>query len=208
MRRLFVTLVAAATMLFGTALPGLATTDAVEPVAAFWLSGFPDHAQGDPVEGATGTARVNNNGATIRVNATGLESGHAYTMWVVYFNDKGECVGGCNGPDLPGNGGVTHGDGKVVGGTGSATFVARMNPGDEPSQGPPGVVPYEHVDPEYHVVIRSHGPVIPAEVAAQILTFDGGCEVEVGPAPEEIGDFPVPSEPGECGDVQLYIFSP
>lgn len=208
MRRLFVTLVASATMLVGMAVPGSAITQSAEPIAAFWLSGFPDHAQGDPIDGASGTARLNNNGATITVKATGLEAGHAYTMWVVYFNDKGECVGGCNGPDLSGLGGVTYGDGKVVGGSGNATFVARMNPGDGPTQGPPGVVPYEHIDPEYHVVIRSHGPAIPGEVSAQIHTFAGGCSVEVGPAPEEVGDFPVPSAPGECGDVQLYVFSP
>ena len=195
-------------MLVGMAVPSSAGVQSAEPVAAFWLSGYPDHAQGDAIGGASGTAVVNNNGATIRIHATGLEPGHAYTMWVVYFNDKGECIGPCNGPDLAGNGGVNYGDGKVVGEPGTATFVTRVNPGDGPTQGPPGVVPYEHVDPEYHVVIRSHGPAIPGEVSEQIQTFAGGCDVEVGPAPEQMGDFPVPSAPGECGDVQLYIFSP
>jgi hypothetical protein len=195
-------------MLFGMAIPGYAATQTAEPVAAFWLSGYPDHAQFDAIDGASGTARLNDNGATITVKATGLESGHAYTMWVVYFNDKGECFDGCNGPDLAGNGGVNYGDGKVVGGSGNATFTTRMNPGDGPTQGPPGVVAYEHLDPEYHVVIRSHGPTIAGEVSAQIHSFGGGCSVEVGPAPEQVGAFPVPSAPGECGDVQLYVFSP
>ena len=60
---------------------------------------------------------------------------------------------------------------------------------------------------EFHIVIRSHGPKIVGEVADQISTFSGGCTTEVGPPPEGIGDFPTPELPGECGDIQLYIFS-
>jgi hypothetical protein len=168
------------------------------------------------VVGSSGTAKVNENGATIKVKATGLEPGHAYTMWVVYFNDSTECFEGCNGADLPDAGGaVTFGNGQVVGGSGNATFTARMNTGDgvtSPDHGPPpfGFALYEAGDNnEFHVVIRSHGPKIAGEVGEQIHTWGGGCTTQVGPPPENPGDFdfPVPAAPGECGDVQLYVFS-
>lgn len=217
-------LVAVALLLGATAVPAAATVDRLDgPAPASWLSdpdgvdGNSGTEQGHPVVGSSGSATVNDGGATIRVRATGLEPGHAYTMWVVYFSDQRGCVDGCGGDDLSreavGGGGVLFGDGKVVGGSGTATFATRFNTGEGADAiGPPppsfAFGPYQ-ASPhnEFHVVIRSHGPKIAGQVDDQIHTFGGGCVVEVGPAPAEQGDFPVPVEPGECGDVQLYIFS-
>jgi hypothetical protein len=142
-------------------------------------------------------------------------------MWVVYFSDSTQCEdrgtgnAGCNGEDLEfAGGGVVFGNGQVVGGSGKATFTARMNTGDGIISFPPpppfGFDLYEAGDNnEFHVVIRSHGPKIAGEVGEQIHTFNGGCTTQVGPPPENPGDFdfPVPAAPGECGDVQLYVFS-
>ena len=139
-------------------------------------------------------------------------------MWVVYFNDSTLCEdrgsgnAGCNGEDLSfADGGVAFGDGKVVGGSGKATFTARMNTGDGVLGSPPppfGFALYEAGDNnEFHIVIRSHGPKIAGEVGAQISTINGGCDFpDVGPVPEQPGDFPTPEFEGECGDVQLYVF--
>ena len=75
------------------------------PSPAIWLSdpdgvdGVAGIEQGDPIEGARGRATVFDGGARIQVGATGLEPAHAYTMWVVYFNDSALCVDGCNGAD-------------------------------------------------------------------------------------------------------------
>lgn len=209
------------------ATPGAAATGTLDgPDPAIWLSdpegdvGDNGIEQGDPVAGSSGTAKANGNGTTITVNTTGLEPGHTYTMWVVYFNDSALCedrgsgVAGCNGEDLRfAGGGVLFGNGQVVGASGTATFTARMNSGDgADTLGPPpppfGFAPYQAGENnEFHVVIRSHGPKITGEVGEQIHTFGGGCTTEVGPAPEQQGDFPVPAAPGECGDVQLYVFS-
>lgn len=123
---------------------------------------------------------------------------------------------GCGGGDLASpdvGAGVLYGDGKVVGGSGRATFVAHLSTGDgDAVLGPPpppfAFGPYEAgPDNEFHVVIRSHGPATPGVVDDQVHTFGGGCEVEVGPTPGQQGDFPVPSAVGECGDVQVHIFS-
>jgi hypothetical protein len=212
MKRLLLLLMSMVLLIVGAMPASAGTTSLDGPDPAVWLSG--DDQRG-PVVGSSGTATVNENGATIKVNATGLEPGHAYTMWVVYFNDSLKCDLGCNGADLPVAGGaVTFGNGQVAGGSGNATFTARMNTGDgvtSPDHGPPpfGFALYEAGDNnEFHVVIRSHGPKIAGEVGEQIHTWGGGCDKQVGPPPENPldKDFPVPAAPRECGDVQLYVF--
>jgi hypothetical protein len=141
-------------------------------------------------------------------------------MWVVYFNDQTTCANfgsgnaGCNGEDLSlsaAKGGVMFGDGQIAGGNGKATFVAHLNTGDNAAiHGPPppfGFAAYAAGENnEFHVVIRSHGPQIEGKVDLQLSTFGGGCTTFLPPVPEQVGDFPVPSAPGECGDVQLYVF--
>ena len=200
------------------ALAGGTTLDGPDP--AIWLSdpdgidGVSGIEQGDHVDGSWGQATLIKNGANIKVKATGLEPGHAYTMWITYFSDSSMCDGPCNGPDFAAaSGGVIWGAGRIAGGGGQATFVAHLRTGDgAESVGntpPPPFAfgPYEAgPNNEFHVMIRSHGPRIAGAVHDQLTTFGGGCEVNVGPFPEEIGDSPVPAAPGECGDVQLYVF--
>lgn len=195
------------------ALASVTTLDQLGP--PFWLSdpdgigeGMID--EGDPIAGATGRAFVNDNGATIRVHTTGLEHGHAYTMWVAYFNDSSICgAAGCGPAEV---GGVLFGDGKVAGHSGKATFTTRLRTGDgaDASPTPPPPFAFATYEPgphnEFHVIIKSHGPVVPGVVAEQISSFGGGCEVEIGPPPGAMGDFRVPSAPGECGEIQLFIF--
>jgi hypothetical protein len=217
MKRLLLLLMSMVLLIVGAVPASAGTTSLDGPAPAIWLSdpdgvdGDSGTEQGDPIVGSSGSAKLNSNGATIEVKATGLEPGHAYTMWVVFFSDQTTCAdngsgnAGCNGDDLGGANGITYGAGKVVGGSGNATFDARLSDGSTGSL-VPGV--YEAgANNEFHIVIRSHGPKIPGMVSDQIHYLEGGCEFEVGPDPEENGDFPVPALPGECGDVQLYVFS-
>jgi hypothetical protein len=210
MRRLTVLLMAVGLLMSVLAAPAAAeTTNLDGPDPAIWLAdpdGTGNIQAGDSVANASGSAKLNNNGASIKVKATGLEPGHTYTMWIVYFNDQTACEpnglpGDCDEEDVNG---IAFGDGKVVGGSGKATFSARLNDGaDYGLDGPPpfSIDPYDaNEDNEFHVVIRSHGPKIPGLVGEQINTIDGGCTDD--PAPGE-----VPVNSGECGDVQLYIFS-
>jgi hypothetical protein len=199
----------------------LAHTTALDgPAPAIWLSdpdgvdGDSGIEQGDLIAGSDGSARVTHDGAKIRVRATGLEPGHVYTMWVVYFGDSSMCVDGCNGADFAAaGGGVIWGAGSIGADDGQATFVANLTNGDGAeyvgsTPPPPFAFAAYQAGPnnEFHVVIRSHGPMIPGAVQAQLGTYGGGCEVNVGPFPEQVGDFPVPAAPGECGDIQLYVF--
>jgi hypothetical protein len=196
-----------AVMLLGLAAPALSTAnDKLTPLAdgeAIWLLG--DDA-GNLVDGSTGQVTVNDNGATITVRTNGLTPGQAYTAWAVYFN------GSCTHPEtaedsfpdtncgfgdlLDGNGGIVRLAGNVVGASGMATFSGHINVGDGSEIGPPGVVAYDPVSPDFHIIVRSHGPMVPSEMPAQIDSVGGGCVVD--------DVFPV--EVGECGDVQLFIF--
>lgn len=91
----------------------------------------------------------------------------------------------------------------------ASTPATTQRPPESEEDPPPfAFAPYE-AGPhnEFHIVIRSHGPKKAGEVGAQIGTFNGGCEVEVGPPPESEDVFPVPEKSGECGDVQVYVFS-
>jgi len=205
-------------MVSGAALAGGTTLDGPDP--AFWLSD-PDGVdgdngieQGDPIEGSSGVATVRDDSARIKVRTTGLEPGHTYTMWIAYFNDSSLCVDGCNGADFAtAGGGVIWGAGRIAGDNGQATFIANLSSGDgadDVGSTPPPPFAFATYEAgsnnEFHVIIRSHGPRIPGQVHDQLTTFGGGCEVNVGPLPEQLGDFPVPAASGECGDIQLYIF--
>ena len=116
---LFMTMVL---VVVGTAPAFASTTSLDGPNPAIWLSdpegndGTNGIERGDPIVGSSGTATVNKDGATIKVKATGLEPGHTYTMWVVFFSDQTACSDGCDGGDLGGDAnGVTYGAGAVVG---------------------------------------------------------------------------------------------
>ena len=145
------------------------------------------------VYGATATINRNKNGVTVNVKTSGLTPGDAYTLWVVAFNEPGECDDGCNGPDLgPAKGDVMYGTGHVVGGNGKANFSAHISVGDV------GDFETGIIDPltaEIHIVVRTHGEAIPGMIDEQIHTFlGGGCTFQ--------------SETDACVDEQFAIFPP
>lgn len=213
------TMLAAIAVLMALAVPANASAVVLEDPINFWLSD-PDGVdgdngieQGDVIANGHGRAVIRHDRAAIRIETEGLVPGHVYTVWVVYFNDKTLCVDGCNGPDFGvAGGGVIFGDGEVAALDGSVSFFVdlRNGAGAEFDATPPP--PFAHasyeasLNNEFHIAIRSHGPQIDGLVDEQLTSYGGGCEVDVGPTPGEVGDFPVPSAPGECGEVQLYIF--
>jgi len=210
-------MVLALMMVSGTAV---AHTTELEAEPGIWLSdpegvdGDNGIEQGDLVEGARGSATITNNGTRFRIKATGLEPGHVYTIWTVYFNDSTLCDGSCTGADFAtAGGGVLWGAGRIAGADGQATFIVNLRTGDgagyvgSPPPPPFALAAYEAgPDNEFHVVIKSHGPMIEGLVHDQLSSYGGGCEVNVGPSPGQVGDFPVPAAPGECGEIQLYVF--
>lgn len=212
MRRLITLAFGMGLLIAAIATPVSAGTNHLDPLPdgqGWWIAGTD---LGDQVDGSGGQATVNANGATVTVHAKGLEPGHAFTMWVVYFNDGLDCTFGesppmgvtytnCGLGDLfAGRGGIVYGDGKVIGGSGMATFTGHLKVGDGPDVGPPGVVAYDPgAYPDFHIIVRSHGPKIPGQVAAQTHTVGGGCDGD-----DVEGE--IPDAEGECSDVQLFVF--
>lgn len=137
---------------------------------------------GPAKEGSSSTLVRNNAGATVTFLSPGLKVGDVYTLWWVIFNEPAKCSGGvCNLDDVvpfPGNAtaGVSllYGGGHVIPTSGRGNFAADLASGDTSgAMFGPGLV--DPLGAEIHVVLRTHGPVIPGSLDEQLSSFAGGC---------------------------------
>jgi len=130
----------------------------------------------DPPEGADGCGEddvFGHNGLGANGEDCSEETG--------VFPCNGAAVIGINGP-LAGN---------VVGGSGVANFGGHLAVGDT-SKTFAGAPVLNTESGEFHLIVRTHGPMIPAEMPAQIHTIDGACP-DLGPP---------------CADIQFAEFKP
>jgi len=159
------------------------------------------------VEGSSRVTR-NNNGVSATLHTSELVPGHAYTMWMVIFNEPAGCSGACGGDDLFNAAAVVdvvYVAGNVVGDAGTSTFSGRRSAGDNSGSvfAAVGLPAPGLIDPfaaEVHLVVRDHGEAIPGQVPAQINTFEGACTVE---SSFRLGDGSYP-----CLDVQFSVHLP
>jgi hypothetical protein len=181
----------------------------------------------EPVEGATARLARSEDALLTRTDTRELDHGHVLTLWWVVFNHPENCEHGagevaCGEADLfDGSDGPTgvdpscvYGGGSLVGGNGHARFTDRLSVGDVRDScidffaaAVPDLEGTDHglTNPEgaeVHLVVRSHGPRIPGQVAAQRTTFAGGCE-EFLPAGATHG-----LDAGQCSDLQFAILPP
>ncbi len=129
------------------------------------------------------------NGVNYKLSTTGLQAGHAYTLWIVIFNNTDDCMAGTEDFSLCGPADVVNDDarpdmmyagGHVAGGSGVATFAGRRGVDDLSGSinGPVGMPAYGLEDPfgaEIHLVVHDHGPKMAAYMPDMIKTVDGGC---------------------------------
>ncbi|MDJ0707380.1 MAG: hypothetical protein QNJ46_29250 [Leptolyngbyaceae cyanobacterium MO_188.B28] len=145
------------------------------------------------------------------------------TLWWIVFNNPDACVedGGelsptfCDGPDLNrpevepailyGTGQVTQRDGRVT--LAAPLYRTPDSIGDD-FDPPDTVDPFDFntglKDPmgaDVHLIVRSHGPVLPSELVDQLNSFNGGCRTEI-PQPN------IPNRPGDCADVNFSVHPP
>jgi hypothetical protein len=169
-----------------------------------------------PVEQG-GTSKLVRNSSGISFNfktvGTGVFPGYTYTVWVVVFNEPGNCTpaeGGCSADDIfdtpgPPKTDVLYGGGNVAGNAGKIHISGHRAEGDSsgsvyqdifgaPSS--PGLI--DPLGAEVHLVLRSHGPKVPENMPAQIDSFDGGCVVDLVPPAVAVAV-------GECVDTQFAI---
>jgi hypothetical protein len=124
---------------------------------------------------------------TVDIHARKLEPGHAYTAWLVIFNDPDGCVDGCGEDDLfrpEANPSVVwSGAAGVANGGGNLNLRGRLGQGDPNPQGAqvlfgPGLTDTRST--EIHIVVRDHGPASndPTTLDAQLTSFEGNCTPE------------------------------
>lgn len=147
------------------------------------------------------------NGVNYSVATSGLSPGHAYTLWIVIFNDPGGCITAwaCSPDDIvnaDARPDMMYAAGHLVGGSGTATFSGRRAAWDlGGSANEPVALPaYGLEDPsgaEIWFAVHDHGPVDPAYLPDMIQSIDGGCTdsgVPVAGAPSPWNDN-APAEP-------------
>lgn len=192
----------------GVALAGLLAAWAVPTTAASperaEVRTFP--APGAVVDGEATLVRQPK-GASFTYATSGLEPGHAHTIWFVAFNAPENCqsgspgLSGCGVPDLfrsETEPTAVWSAGHVVGDSGPVSWGGRVRVGDTSGCDPLGRLPCNDglTNPEgaeIHLVPRTHGPAIPGMVAQQIHSFNRGCET---------------GEPnvGMCANLQFAVF--
>jgi hypothetical protein len=138
---------------------------------------------GEPVAGAATLTRTKKS-VTAGISTTGLHQSAAYTIWWIIWNDPSACGGECGEDtlDVPGNS-ILYAGGFVTGLDGSANVTVQLKPGTVNKGievfGGKGLDKKKVFEAEIHLIIRSHGPIIPGMANDQIGTFFGGCGTNV-----------------------------
>lgn len=174
------------------------------------LRSFPD---GTEVPGASAKLTRTDSGVGFTLRTRELTDGDAVTVWWVIFNYPDECAHPlpelgvpCSVPDLfnPDVAAtVMFAAGNIVGTGGRATFAAHLAAGQSSTPHPafagaPGLLNPRGAD--IHLVVRTHGELVPQLAKDMIRTFKGGC------TPETSDGFG--AGPNDCTDLQFALFAP
>ena len=122
--------------------------------------------------------RRGENGVSMMLRTRKLEPHAAYTTWWVIFNHPEHCSGGVCGADdfakLEVGASLLWATGSNANHRGRGIFAGylRVKATDKARFGP-GLT--EPLGAEVHLVIRTHGQLIPGMMHEQLSTFDGGC---------------------------------
>lgn len=176
-------------------------------------------ADGATIDNAWSTLQRSDNGVVMTLHTQDLEPNSVYTIWWVIFNDAASCSDGACGLDdlfyIEADGSIQKDEfgqrvlnfdaletaqvsiqfatGGLVGEGGAGHFAAALAAGDAV----PGIIVGPGlIDPataEVHLVVRTHGALVPELFDAQISDFGGGCE---------------PADAPPCDDVQAAVHMP
>jgi hypothetical protein len=155
----------------------------------------------DPVQVMGADARLTrtDSGVGYNLRTSGLEKGHAVSIWWVIFNNPEHCTDGeggaaCGMGDLfetDVNVAVMSGGGHAIGGSGRANFAGHLTVGQITNEHPafldgPGLTNPRGA--EIHLIVRTHGPLIPGMNHGMFNSFEVGCDVN------------------DCEDLQFAVF--
>ena len=198
-----------------------AVVDANQPVLDFAMLG------------TWGTSKLvrTGGGVSYQLSTSGLEPGHAYTLWFVVFNDPAGCLtpNACIGDDVVNPGAdpdMAYAAGHIVGGSGRATFAGSKGVGVLSGSVNAPVLPASLANgltnplgAEIHLVVHHHGPKLPEYMPDMIQSIDGGC-TDAGvpaagvPSPWNLYDGDPPEGgfgrrgPNTCSSVQFAVHRP
>ena len=139
------------------------------------------------VDGATSKVTRTYSGISVQVRTRDLTPGDAYTLWLLVFNFPENCASNpCTLIDVENQAVVSdtmYVAGNVVGRSGRAAFAGHKAIGDNsgsilPPLLPEGIQPPGLLNPmgaEIHLLVHTHGPMLPEYMPDMIHTFSGGC---------------------------------
>ena len=172
----------------------------------------------DPSGATVGTSLLvrDADGVAALLRFTDLTPEEAVTMWLVIFNAPENCSDNvCNEDDLANTDArvdIVYGDGKVIRDASKnaswrdSYYFAYRQEGVTGGSivpvvfGAPALGLEDARKAEVHLVLRTHGPVIPELEQEMISTFAGGCEG----FPEALGK----AGPNTCTDIQFSVHQP
>jgi hypothetical protein len=165
-----------------------------KPKQSYQVANIVDFHSGVVVGGAATLTRSKKS-VWANIHTSGLYPNSAYSIWWVVWNDPENCFDGCGEDDLEIKGNsIFHAGGFVTGDDGTANVSVHADTGSLP-QGVEeliagGIKKNNGFGAEIHLVIRSHGAILPGWVDAQIGSFEGACDIQV------------------CDDHQAVVFKP
>jgi len=158
-----------------------------------------------PVAGG-GTLNRTKRSVFLRVSMADLDTNATYSAWFIIFNDPSKCshggIGLC-GPGDEGLAAVINAGGFVTGDDGTGYFVGELSKRDHPD----GVccgdgVMKNGMKAEIHIVIETHGAILPGEVSTQMSVPFGACNPIAADDPNLDPPNVVPS----CEDQFFLVF--
>ena len=167
-------------------------------------------------EGPVGTSQLirSPGGITATLKTTGLPAGHAMTLWIMFFDNPAACATSpCTLADAGnpaagfdfhyGGGNIANGNNTTISGH---LRVGEMSTSGWAEVGGPGV-PVALSNPmgaDVILAVHSHGPALQGtDLAAQMSSYLGGCDVFLGPGGFATSMSDVPANPGECSTIQV-----
>jgi len=169
------------------------------------------------IEGAESVLVRLHHGLSMTIETTGLEPNHVYTVWWVIFNNPENCSDDVCGPDdvflmedgefvltddglrQPNTSGRKmtqvssfRATGNIGYYDGTSVFRAHLPIGDTTDDISFGPALLDSMGSEVHLIIRTHGEMIPELLNEQLMTAWGGC--------------PDPYDRSPCKDIQISIF--
>lgn len=173
----------------------------------------------DPFGTPMGTSLIvrQNDGVLALLRSADLTPGEAVTMWWVLFNAPEHCTDHeCGDDDLTNTAArpdILYADGKIIRDSNAngaswrdAYFFAARAEGTADGSINPALLEMPALGledarrAEVHLVLRTHGPVVPALAHDMVTTFAGGCTG----FPASLGK----GGPNTCADIQFAVHQP